>query len=231
MKFKLFIFTPFIFLVQNILFAQKDNKLVREGNKLYESGKFDQAEKNYRKSLEMNKENLKAAFNLGDALYKQKKYTEADSIFKGITERTDDKNLLSKIYHNLGNSLLQSKKYEESIQAYKNSLKNSPDEKETKYNLAYAQAMLKKQKQQQQQQQQNKKDKKKDDNKDKENKEQENKDKEQKQQQQQDQKKDKMSKADMERMLEAMNKKEKDTKEKLKKAKAVAGKGSIDKDW
>lgn len=230
MKSIIFIFTLILFLLQGLLFAQKDNKMVRDGNKLYESGKFDQAEKNYRKSLELNKDNLKAAFNLGDALYKQKKYTEADSIFKGITERTDDKNLLSKIYHNLGNSLLESKKYEESVQAYKNSLKNSPDEKETKYNLAYAQAMLKKQQQQQQKQQQNKNQKK--DNKDKEkDKKEQDQNKQEQQQQQQKQNKDKMSKEDMERMLEAMNKKEKDTKEKIKKARAVSGKGNIDKDW
>ena len=67
--------------------------------------------------------------------------------------------------HFLGNSLLKANKLPESIEAYKNSLKLDPDRKEAKYNLSYAQDLLKKQKEQQKQQQQDKN--KEDQNKDK----------------------------------------------------------------
>ncbi len=56
--------------------------------------------------------------------------------------------------YNLGNSLLMANKVQESIDAYKGSLKLDPDNMEAKYNLAYAQDLLKEQQQQQQQQQQ-----------------------------------------------------------------------------
>ena len=57
--------------------AQSERKLVRDGNKQYKSGKFSDAETNYRKSLDKNKSSFTGTYNLGDALYKQKKYEEA----------------------------------------------------------------------------------------------------------------------------------------------------------
>jgi tetratricopeptide (TPR) repeat protein len=45
----------------------------------------------------------------------------------------------------MGNSLLMNNKVQESIEAYKRSLKLDPKNTETKYNLAYAQDLLKQQ--------------------------------------------------------------------------------------
>src|SRR5206468_3608466 len=109
----------------------------------------------------------------------------------------------SKAYHNLGNSLLKSKKYPESIDAFKNALKSNPSDNDTRYNLAYAQSMLKEEQQKKQQQQQNKDQKDQDKKKDqKQSQQQEKQDKkeQQKQQQQQAQQKQGISKEDAERM-------------------------------
>ncbi len=70
----------------------------------------------------------------------------------------EDKDKRSASMYNLGNSLLMANKLQESIDAYKNSLKLNPDNMEAKYNLAYAQDLLKKQQEQQKQQQQQNKD-------------------------------------------------------------------------
>lgn len=60
------------------VFAQKaERKNVREGNKLYETEKFTEAEIAYRKSLEVNPRSSEGTYNLGNALYKQKKFPEA----------------------------------------------------------------------------------------------------------------------------------------------------------
>ena len=59
-------------------------------------------------------------------------------------------------YYNLGNSLLKANKFPESIDAYKSSLKLNPNNKEAKYNLSYAQDLLKQQQEQQKKQQQDK---------------------------------------------------------------------------
>ena len=227
--------------------AQTENKFIREGNNFYKKNNFTDAEKSYAKSIEKNKESIDAQFNLGDALYKQKKYEDASNLFESLTKKAKDKTQLAQSYHNLGNSLLQNKKYEDCIKAYQNSLKINPKDEDTRYNLAYAKKKL------EQQNQQNKDDKNKDNkndkSKDQNQKNQDNKDqnKDDKKDQQQGDNKDskgdkkdeqqnaqqqnKMSKEDAQRLLEAMNNQEKDVQDKLKRKKAVGVKVQIEKDW
>ncbi|MCK5823091.1 MAG: tetratricopeptide repeat protein, partial [Bacteroidales bacterium] len=182
----LFLIVIFIlFSVQ--LFAQKERKFIRKGNEYFNSAysdstkkdtaDFSKAEVSYRKAIEKKPESFDAAFNLGDALYKQKKFKEASNQFQTLASNQKDKQKLAQTYHNLGNSLLQSNKLEESIEAYKNSLRSNPEDMATKYNLAFAQDKLKKQKQQQKNQKQNKQNKDQKDNKDKKNKDKKNQDK------------------------------------------------------
>ncbi len=212
-------------------FAQSDKSLIRDGNTLYDKRKYDDAEVNYRKALEQNKEMLHGPFNLGDALYKQDRYDEAAEQYRIAAAKTTDADIKSDALHNLGNALLKSQKYPESIASYKEALKLNPKDAETKYNLEYAKAMLKQQ--QQQQQNQDKKDQKKKDEQKKEDqkKDQQQQDQQQKQQnqQQQQQKKQQISKADAERILEALKNEEKNVKKKLQK-KAPA-RVQVEKDW
>ncbi|MFZ4520768.1 MAG: tetratricopeptide repeat protein [Bacteroidales bacterium] len=224
-----------LFLIQAGLnvFSQKENALLRQGNRKFESGDFKEAEKDYRKALELNKESVKGQFNLGAAVYKNNNFEEATKIYNNLAEKNSDKEVQSKVFHNLGNSYLQSKEYEKSILAYKNALMNNPKNVDTKYNLEYAKMMLKKQQQQQQQDKDNKD--KKDDKKDKKD-EQEKKDQNQDQKQKNDQQKQpqdqkKISKDDAERMLEALKNDEKKTMQKVKKQKAKVQVIGIEKDW
>ncbi len=146
-------------------YSQADRKLIREGNREYGKEKYSESEISYRKAIDKNKESADAVFNTGDALYRQKKYEDAGKQFLQNHDMNDDKKRKSASLYNLGNSLLMANKVQESIDAYKGSLKLDPDNLETKYNLAYAQDLLKQQQeQQQQQQQQNNQDKKDQDN-------------------------------------------------------------------
>ena len=228
--------------------AQNANQLIREGNKQYKENKFADSEIKYRKGLDKEKNSFEAEFNLGDALYKQGKYDQATERFSSLASREKDKSKQATAYHNLGNALLKQKKYEESINAYKNALKNQPTDKDTKYNLAYAQSYLKQQ--QQQQQQQNKEGDKKDQKDQQQQKQQQSqkqddkKKEDQKQQQAQQSKednkkegkqaeagkeKDKISKEDAERILQALNNEEKDTQKKL--SRKESDRMNIEKDW
>lgn len=209
-------------------FAQKENSLLREGNRNFEGGKYKEAEKDYRKALEMNKESVKGQFNLGAAVYKNNSFEESTKIYTDLAEKNKDKKLQSKVYHNLGNSYLQSKEYEKSILAYKNALMSDPKDVDTKYNLEYAKMMLKKQQQQQNQNNQDKKD----DKKDQQDKQDQNKDQNNDKNQQkppQDQKK--ISKEDAERMLEALKNDEKKTMQKVKKQQVKVQVTGTEKDW
>lgn len=214
----LFFILCFIFVT--VGYGQKENTLIRQGNKAFGSGKYEEAEKNYRKALEQNKESFPGQFNLGAAIYQKKDYKESGNIYSNLAAKSTNKATKSKIYHNLGNSLLEEKQYDKSIAAYKNALLNNPSDLDTKYNLEYAKMMLKKQQEQQQQ----------DQKKDQKDKQDQNQNKDQNQQKQPpDQKK--ISKEDAERMLEAMKNDEKKTMEKVNKQKAKAIRVAVDKDW
>lgn len=209
-------------------YGQNERKLVKEGNSLYDKGKFKEAEMDYRKALEAKKNSTRGQFNLGDAVYQQRNFDESTKIFGNLSDSKLSSKDKASVYHNLGNSLLEAKDYEKSISAYENALVNNPSDRDTKYNLEYAKEMIKKQQQQKQQQQQNKNDKqnkdKKDQNKD------QNKDQQQQKKDQQDQSK-KISKDEAERMLEALKKDETKTQQKLKKQQVKVQQGVIEKDW
>ena len=126
--------------------AQKESGDVRSGNKFYKAQKFTEAEIAYRKGLLKNQNSVEANYNLGNALFKQKKYADALEQYKIIIAlQPKEKERLAAAYHNIGNSLLVDNKIEQSIEAYKLALKNNPKDNETRYNLAYAQELLKQQ--------------------------------------------------------------------------------------
>ena len=243
-----FVFSILLILLNFVnIFAQKEIKFSRQGNKEYKLKNFDDAELLYRRSFDENPAYNDAMFNLGNALYKQEKYKDALKSFESLADSEID--LLSKAdsYYNLGNSFLKDSKLKKSIEAYKNSLRLNPENLHAKYNLAYAQDQLKKQQQQQQQQQeqQNKDDQENkqkndknqqqqqgDDNKDKDQQDQQNNDKQQNQdKQEQKQQQDKMSKQDAERLLQALATDEQQVQEKVKEAKASQRRVRTLKNW
>ena len=61
--------------------AQKDHKLLRKGDKDYNAQEYDRAEENYRKALE-KKNTSQGNYNLGNSIYKQKRYEEAVSRYE-----------------------------------------------------------------------------------------------------------------------------------------------------
>jgi Ca-activated chloride channel family protein len=213
--------------------AQADRKYVRQGNKEFEKEKFAESEISYRRAIDKNKSASDAVFNAGDALYKQKKYEDAGKQFVENHNMNEDKSKKSASLYNLGNSFLMSNKIKESIDAYEGSLKLNPENMEAKYNLAYAQDLLKQQQQQQQQQQQ-KEQNNKDQNKDQKDK-QDNKNQNQNQQKQQDQQQQQqqqtISKEDADRILNALANDEKDVQEKIKLAKASKARVRTIKNW
>jgi len=219
------------------LSAQADRKFIRQGNREYEKEKYSESEISFRRAIDKNKSSSDAVFNSGDALYRQKKFEDAGKQFMESHRMNEDKDKKSTSMYNLGNSLLMADKLKESIEAYKNSLKLSPGNMEAKYNLAYAQDLLKKQEQQQQQQQQNKDNQ--DQNKDQQKQEDKNNDQDQKQQDQQKQDENKqqqqqqqeMSKEDAERLLNAIANDEKNVQEKVKLAKAAKARVKTVKNW
>ncbi|MBE0676350.1 MAG: tetratricopeptide repeat protein [Bacteroidales bacterium] len=226
--------------------GQSDRQHIREGNRDYRSGKFNESEISYRRATEIPKSSPDAWFNMGNAIYRQNRYDDAASTFEKNAALNEDELKRANSYYNMGNALLSSQKIKESIDAYKKSLRLNPESLETKYNLTYAQDLLKQQEQQEQQEQQNNEqnqnkdqDKNSGDNQEKE----KNEDKEQNQDQNQNQNQDsgtnkenqegqqQISQEDARRLLEALAADEQKIQEKVKKDKAAAGLIRTIKNW
>lgn len=250
---KQYIIAILLVLQASFLFAQQEKKYLKQGNELYQQKKFKEAEAAYRQAMSKKEKTLEGNFNLGDAMFKQKKYADAAAQFNKLAAASIDKNVKAGAYHNIGNSFLTEKKYQESIDAYKKALINNPKDEETRYNLAYAQKMLKNQQDKNKGGGGNKNNKDKDKNKDKnkDNKDNKDKDKDKKdqdknkqdqdkkdqdkqnqdQKDQQGQQPNQLSKDDAQRMLDALNNDEKQTQDKLKNKKLKGAKVPISKDW
>jgi len=213
--------------------AQSDRQLIREGNRLYRSGKYAQAETAYRKAVSKNQQNARAVYNLGCALMKQNNDSAAIDQFTKAAEMDADKANRALAYHNMGVMYQQKKNYQEAIRAYQDALRNNPKDADSRYNLALCKRQQQKQQQQKQQQQQDNKDQQKDKNKDKN----QQKDKDKKQNQQQDQKnqqqkpKEQMSKENAEQLLNAAMQQEKETQQRLKKAMQQPQRRKLEKNW
>ncbi len=106
---------------------------------------FQLKEKQFRtiKAKEKSQEQ-QAEYNLGNTIYKNKKYCEAITNYKNAALIAKNNLQKHKAFHNLGNAYMQDKNYKLAVSSYKNALKaNSKDEK-TRYNLALAKKLLKK---------------------------------------------------------------------------------------
>jgi Ca-activated chloride channel family protein len=190
--------------------AQDVNKTIQQGNILYRQEKYDQAEIEYNNAVQQEPSNNTARFNLGNAVYRRGKQTDAIKVFERIAGDAADPDLKSKAYYNEGVVLSVQKKLEESIEAYKNALRRNPGDQEARENLQKALLELKK-----------KEPPKKKENDQK---------KKQQQQQQKQQQQPKMNKKEAEQRLKLLEQKEKEVQQRLQKEKSKSG-GSQKKDW
>lgn len=123
-------------------FSQNERSHIRKGNKHYENQDFTEAEQAYSRANSLNKESFEAGFNLANAYYKQGRFQEAAKQYDRLISMASGKEQKSIIYYNLGNSLVKSEQIVESVEAYKRSLRNMPEDKDSRYNLSYALSLL-----------------------------------------------------------------------------------------
>ncbi len=226
------ILVVFLFAFSSEVFAQKEAGDVRKGNRQYKKQNYTEAEVDYRRGLEKNKNGYEAHYNLGDALYRQDKYEDALSEFSTaakMLDRKEDKERYAKAMHNIGNCHFAQQQYDKAVGAYQESLRSNPKDNDTRYNLVKAMELLQ---QQQQQQNQNQ------------NQDQQQQDQQQQQQQQQDQNQeqqeqeqqeqpqqneDQMDKETAEQILQALEQDEQDTQEKMQRQQGK--KRRVEKEW
>jgi tetratricopeptide (TPR) repeat protein len=130
-------------------------KAVKEGNRLYQLQKYDEAMQKYHQATEQSPESGIANFNLGDALFKKGKYKESvDAFIRALN--TDDLKLEADAAYNianakykLGNELSDSDLnsaaglYRESLDYYKRAIELSDKDTDAKYNHELVEKELK----------------------------------------------------------------------------------------
>lgn len=221
-------------------------QMTKQGNKLYEQKKYKEATDAYMKALQKNPTYTPSAFNLGNALYQQKQYDGTRKVMEQVAKMDTTRAGKSAANYNTGNTYMAEQKWEEAIEAYKQALRQNPQDADAKYNLSYAQQMLKKNGggKNNKNDKENKDDKNKDKQKDQQNKDENKKDDKQKDQQQNNDNKEdkkeeqdkrpqpqqsKLSEKQAEQLLNALQQEEKKLQDKHKKAKGVPVK--VEKDW
>ena len=237
MSMKYHILIALLFAVSSVA-AQRDYRdYLRGGNKFYTDSLFEKSEVEYRKALEKDANGVDALYNLGNSLLLQQKAKDAMDQYIIAEKRADDAAKLSQIHHNMGVVHHAAKDYAAAVEAYKQSLRENPNDHETRYNLALAMRQLKQQQEQQQenkeQEQEEKQEQEQQQNQQQQDKQKEEEQKEQEEQQQQQNQQEQqqeMSKENAEQMLQAAMQDEKDVQEKVKKMMQLRGR-KLEKDW
>ena len=228
------IVTAMLLLVSLSTFAQQESSDVRRGNKQYRKQNYTEAEVDYRRGLEKNKNGYEAHYNLGDALFKQDKYAEAQEEFATAAKMLDkkkDKERYAKSMHNIGNCAFAQQQYDQAVAAYQESLRANPKDNDTRYNLVKALEMLQQQQQQQQQQNQDQKQDQKQDQQQQQQQQEQQQDQQQQQEQQQEQQQneDQMDQETAEQILQALEQDEQETQEKMQRQQGK--KRRVEKEW
>lgn len=211
--------------------AQTDRQYIREGNKQFHGGNYADAEVSYRKAIEKNPQNPQAMFNLGNALFAQKKDSAAVSSYESAAKLESNPFRKAQAYHNIGVVCQSHRMFAEAIEAYKDALRLNPRDDETRYNLELCKKQLKDQPKDQQDQngngedKQDQKEQQQDESKDKQDKD------DNQEQQEQQQNKDEMSKDNAEQLLNAAIQQEKDTQDRMRKAMQQPSSRKLQKNW
>ena len=213
-------------------FAQKEASDVRRGNREYRKQNYTEAEVDYRRGLEKNRDGYEAHYNLGDALFKQDKYADAQAEFETAAKLLDkktDKERYAKVMHNIGNCNFAQQNYGQAVAAYQESLRANPKDNDTRYNLVKAMQLLQQQQQQQQQNQDQQQQQQEQQQQQQQQQDQQDQQDQQQEQQQQEQNDDQMDKETAEQILQALEQDEQDTQEKMQRQQGK--KRRVEKEW
>jgi Ca-activated chloride channel family protein len=175
--------------------------LMRQGNSLYNRGKYDEALSRYQMAEVLEPDATAIRYNLGNVLFRLGRYQEAARELELVMIDKKPERRANAMY-NIGNVAFKAGQLDPAIKAYAGALAINPNDKQAKQNLEFC---LKKKQEQQNQP-----------------------DSSQQQQQQKPQPPQGMDKNQAERVVQAVEDKE---KEQQKKQRQAGGKRRVEQDW
>lgn len=237
------LFTVFCLSAQ-IADAQADKKDVRRGNRDFKKENYKEAEIEYRKGVVKDSLSVAANYNLATDLYRQSNFQEAAKVLERIKEVAPASKNGADYFYNVGDVAIANQDWQTAVTAFSQSLLINPGDLDAKENYIYAKKKLEQQQQQNQDNQDNQdqNDQQNDQNQDQQDDKQNDDKKNDQQNNQNDDRKDerqqnqgqqpKITPQAAQQMLQAIQAKEKETQEKVKKEKAEALKSKQkEKNW
>ena len=125
--------------------AQTDRKEVRAGNKAFRKGDFRKSEIDYRRAVLKDSLSVAAQYNLASSLYRQDDYEGAQKALSSIAETLsgiEAAETKADFYFNQGDVALAQKDYASAVKSFRQSLLLRPDDMDAKENYIYAKEML-----------------------------------------------------------------------------------------
>ncbi len=125
--------------------AQTDRKEVRAGNRAFRKGDFRKSEIDYRKAVLKDSLSVAAQYNLASSLYRQDDYEGAQKALSSIAETVSAVETVgtkADFYFNQGDVALAQKDYASAVKSFRQSLLLRPDDMDAKENYIYAKEML-----------------------------------------------------------------------------------------
>ena len=116
--------------------AASARKLVREGNRAYKAGQFDQALAKYKAALMEGGDPGVVAYNLGNAHYNLGESQAAQEAYVQSLRPTKAGDLAASLY-NLGNAYFQKQELDKAEEYYQKAIKGEPGNADAHNNLAW----------------------------------------------------------------------------------------------
>lgn len=114
------------------------NNLLYKGNKQFDDKKYAESSVDFLEAAKLKKDDFAAHYNLGNALYKQKMYDEAEAEFDKANLLAKNKEDKAAALYNLGNVQMQKQKADKAADLYKQALKNNPQNESIRKNFEIA---------------------------------------------------------------------------------------------
>ena len=133
MKSRFFLSFILLVLLPVLSNGQSRHMMLRDADTAYKNNMYQEAESNYRKARELDKD-VQATFNLGNASYNQGKFEEAAKYFDEAGNLSTDAQIRSNAFFNKGNSMHQAGDLAGALDSYKEALKLNPNDAEARDN-------------------------------------------------------------------------------------------------
>lgn len=137
-------------LVLSVSYGQNWRDSLSAARNAYQNKEYGDALQYYQSTQKLAPDSIDFSNEMAQSAYKARDFDKASDIYQQGASKKNTVGEKADTYHNLGNSQMKKKDYSGAIESYKESLRNNPNDEQTRYNLSEAIRQLSQQQKQQQ---------------------------------------------------------------------------------